>query len=301
MVKAVMGVGLTAALLGGGAGVSHHLLAGETPVASAADAPEPFDSGEDIEALQVITSTLNVRVISPPAQGMTFTAGIPIRVFGSCWDGASYKVNDEGTPKVECFLDGKSCGIVTSKHTPRDYYEYFLKDVPVGRHVLLLKATYTQGGTNESGAVSFTVEATPARANTVKLAGDMVLKGGQDLKWEDATIIGGGFRVLSEPGWTGTLTIKNCRIWELGSVSATGIEIRTAGGNIIVQDSVFEGSGTIRLAAEGKGDFILRNNEFRANNVIKFYSGEPGQSPMVVLTGNPSGKKLFQANRMGIG
>jgi len=296
--KTLAGIGLTAALLIAGAGASDKLLAQERPVVRAA---ESFDGGEDIEELQCNMYKRHVRFVSPPAQGMTFTAGIPIRVFGSCWDGASYKVNDEGTPKVECFLDGKSCGTVASKHTPRDYYEYFLKDVPVGRHVLVLKATYTLGKGNESAPLSLMVEDPPARAGTVKLAGDMVLKGGQDLKWEDATVVGGGFRVLSEPGWTGSVVIRNCRISGLGSVSAPGIELKTTSGGILVQDSVFEGSGTIRLAAEGKGDFILRNNEFRPNNVIRVWSPEPSQSPMVVLTGNPSGKKLFQGNRMGIG
>lgn len=291
-VKAVLCVGLTVVLLLGGAGVSHDLLAQEKTATLAAVGAEPFDGGEDIEELQCNMYKQSVRFTSPPAQGMTFTAGTPIRVFGSSYF---------GSVKVECFMDGKSYGVVTGRDDLKDYFEFFVKDVPVGRHIIVLKATYPQGNGNETPPLAVLVEAPPARAHTVRLAEDLVLKGGQDLKWEDATVMGNGFRVRSEQGWTGSVIIRNARVSGLGSVSAPGIDVSTTGGAILVRDTVFEGCGTILLATAGNGDFVLRNNEFRANNVIRFIPAEPRYSPMLVLKGNPSGKKLFQGNRMGIG
>src|SRR5262249_20565625 len=155
--------------------------------------------------------------------------------------------------------------------------------VPAGRHVLLLKSMYAAGGSDESVPLTITVEDPPAAGRTIELTEDVVLKGSQDLKWESATVKGNGFRVRSEPGWTGGASITHCRISGLGNIAAAGVEIKTTGGNILVQDSVVESSGVIQLAAEGKGDFLVRNNEFRANNVIKFWSSEPRYSPMIVL------------------
>jgi hypothetical protein len=284
---------LTVLLLGAGADSGAKVLARERPVVQPAKAG-PAEAGDDIEELQVNTYARDVRVVSP-AQGMTFSAGIPLRVFGSCMDGVGWKA------KVECFLDGKSFGVVAGKREAFDYYEFFLNGVPAGRHVLVLKARYINGGTSESVPLTVMVEASSPRVRTVKLTEDLVLRRGQDLRWENATILGNSFRVRSEPGWAGRVSVRNCRISGLGSVAAAATEIKTAGGSIVVEDSVFEGGGTVRLAAEGGGDFIVRNNEFRANNVIKFWSSEPGLSPMVVLSGNPSGKKLFQGNRVGIG
>lgn len=253
------------------------------------DAAEQLDPGEDSEELQVDTYVQSVRFTSPPAQGMTFTQGIPIRAFASCYYPGS---------KVECFADGKSWGSLALRDDLKDYFEFFVKDLPTGRHILSLKATFSTGSPAESPPLAVIVEDAPPRANTIKLTQDLVLKTGQELKWENATIIGGGFRVCSDH--CGSVTIKNCRISGLGSESAPGIEIH-AGGNATIEDNVFESSGIIRIGTEGKGDFVVRNNEFRANNLIKFIPSEPGYSPMLVLSGNPSGKKVFQGNRVGIG
>src|SRR4051812_39251398 len=98
-------------------------------------------------------------------------------------DGVGWKA------RLECFLDGKSFVVVAGKREAFDYYEFFLRDVPAGRHVLHLNAMYVGGGTSESVPLTVTVETPPARAGTVKLTEDLVLRRGQDLRWDNATVL----------------------------------------------------------------------------------------------------------------
>ena len=91
--------------------------------------------------------------------------------------------------------------------------------------------------------------------------------------------------------------IKNSLVTGLGSLDSAGITGDV--DSIDIEDSVFEGMGGVELSVGGGA--TIRNNEFRANNLIRFESSNPDASPVIQIKGDSSEQKLFQGNRVGSG
>ena len=104
------------------------------------------------------------------------------------------------------------------------------------------------------------------------------------MNWTDVAVRGNGHTVKV----SGKLTIKNSLITGLGSmhivdpshadpdsvVMVPGMT-GTLTGDVDIQDSIFEATGAMQLAINGNGDVAIKNNEFRANNFIKFVPSRP--------------------------
>jgi hypothetical protein len=243
-----------------------------------------------------------------PAPGMSFTAGLPIQV----WADIIPRDDDHpGWPQAECYWDGQQVGdrVLGNKKA----YDYFPFTVPAamvtpGVHQLKLKGFGRGGATNPAErSMPVQVDPWPKDKTVVELSADLKAA---DLNWTNVAVRGNGHTVSVR----GKLTIKNSLITGLGSVTildpshadpnsvvmVPGITGALT-GDVDVEDSVFEATGAMHLAIDGSGDVTIRNNEFRASNLIKFVPSNPGASPVLQLSGKNAKKKLFEGNRIGAG
>ena len=238
-----------------------------------------------------------------PGPGMAFTFGLPIRVLADAvdqggWQGRTRKME---AAEVRFFVDGRLAAAVEPAPDGYNYFETTLRDLAVGGHVLTVESSNYGNISRKSWPMPIVIEAPATHTSTVALSEDLVLQGTADLTWENATVRGNGFRVRSAPGWHGKVVLRRCLVTGLGSFSAPGIEVTTDGGSVTIEDSVFEATGAVHLRVDGSGDVTIRGNEFRSSNLIKFVSSDPGRSPVFRISGNTSGRKRFQSNRVGAG
>lgn len=248
-------------------------------------------------------NTANWVHLKSPGPRMKFSAGLPLRVFADAIDLGAWQVNYQGWPKVEYLVDGVLMGSQDSDQAGRgqNYFEMLINGVAAGPHMLGLRGRFTGGGVETAHEIPIVVEAPPVKGTTLDLAADVVLSGAASQMWDDVRINGNGFRVRSAAGWSGSLTLRNCFVTGLGNMTTAGIDATTQGGSIAVESSVFEWTGAVFLGASGTGSIVIRDNEFRANNQITLIGSNPDFSPMIRLSGNPSGAKVFRGNRVGIG
>ena len=238
-----------------------------------------------------------------PASGMHFTEGIPIRVLADAidpggWQGKTRKMEAEET---RFYVDGKLVATVPPLPTGYNYFETILTGLKVGPRVLTLESTNFGGGVATSDPVTITIDPPARRAKTLTLAQDLVLDGATDLDWTDTVVDGKGFKVRSAPGWKGSVVIRGSFVTGLGAWTTPGIDVKTSGGSVTIERSVFEGTGAVFVGVDGTGGMTIRSNEFRSSNLIKFVSSNPSRSPVFRATGNASGTKVFQSNRVGAG
>jgi hypothetical protein len=242
-----------------------------------------------------------------PAPGMRFTAGLPIRVWADI-----IPRDDEhpGWPQAECRWDDHVVGNrVCGNNKAYDYFPFVVPGamVSAGTHTLRLKGFGRLGATRPAEqAMPVQVDPWPADKTLVDLSGDVSYT---DLDWTNVAVRGNGHTVAVR----GRLTIKRSLITGLGFLSA--VDPSTADPNAVVmvpgvtgtpsdvdiQDSVFEATGAMHLAIDGGGDVVIRNNEFRASNFIKFVPSMPDASPVLQISLKNAKQKLFQGNRVAAG
>ncbi|HET6250966.1 MAG TPA: hypothetical protein VFE47_24975 [Tepidisphaeraceae bacterium] len=240
--------------------------------------------------------------IKTPGPGMTFTAGIPLRVLADGNDPSGYlgKTKKSEAQAMRFFVDGVLKATVEPAPKEYNYFETTLMDLPAGPHVLTAQSVNYGGSISKSWPVPITIEAPAAHAKRINLTEDLVLSGTMNLNWDDALVKGNGFRVRADAHWTGGIAIHNCLVIGLGSYASPGIEAATS-GSIDIQGSTFDGTGALYLHSDGNSPITIRDNEFRASNLIQFVTNNPGKSPVIQFSGNNTGVKIFQANRVGSG
>ena len=243
-----------------------------------------------------------------PAPAMHFTAGLTVQV----WADIIPRDDDHpGWPQAECRWDDQMVGGRVSGNNRA--YDYFPFTVPAalvtpGVHTLKLKGLGRLGATNPAErSMPVQVDPWPADKAQVDLNADMKYT---DLNWTNVAVRGHGHTVTV----SGKLTIKNSLITGLGSLtivdpshadpnSAVVVRGMTGdlSGNVDIQDSIFEATGALHLAISGRGNVMIRNNEFRASNFIKFVPNNPEASPVIQISGQGGKQRLFQGNRVAAG
>ena len=274
-----------------------------TPGARVTAAPTPAPAVPSGETEPMYRGSF-VRFKSP-GPGMTFTAGLPIRILADGideggWQGKTRKMEAE---EVRVFVDGQLRATVPAAPDGYNYFETTLADLPVGPHVLSLESTNFGNIILKSVPITIAVEAAAPKASTLTLTEDLVLKGATDLNWDNIRVNGQGFKVRSDKSWTGKVIIRNALVTGLGAIATPGIDVTTT-GSVTIENTIFEATGAVFLRVDGSGGVTVRDNEFRASNLIKFVSSNPGMSPVVYVTGSASGgagEKVFQGNRIGAG
>jgi hypothetical protein len=243
-----------------------------------------------------------------PAPGMRFTAGLTVQV----WADIIPRDDDHpGWPAAECRWDDQMIGErVKGNNKAYDYFPFTIPaaNVTVGVHTLKLNGFGRRGATNPpETSMSVQVDPWPADKTLVDLKEDTKFT---DLNWTNVAVRGNGHTITV----AGKLTITNSLITGLGTMTIvdpsnadpnTVVMIGGISGNLTgdvqIEDSLFEATGSMNLNIAGKGNVSIRNNEFRANNFIKFVPSKPEASPVIQLSGKNSTKKLFQGNRIGAG
>ena len=245
-----------------------------------------------------------VRVASP-GQQMTFTAGLPFRMFADGADPGGFQwMNGRNVPaEVRFFIDGNMVGVAQQTATDYDYYEIRVPTgLPAGPHTLTVQSlNWGNAVLDGNVAVSITSTPMPSHANTVTLTSDLMLSGSTALDWNDTIVIGNGHRVLAASGWRGDVRIKNSFVTGLGDFMTTGMDVHTAAGSVSIDSSIFEATGAMNIVADGSGSLSITNNEFRSNNLLTFVTADPSVPIMLHLSGSASGTKVFQGNRVGAG
>jgi hypothetical protein len=237
-----------------------------------------------------------------PAPHMRFTAGIPVRVLADAIDPGGYQwmSGRQEAAEVRFFVDGKLHTTQPQAPGQINYFEATLPGLAAGTHELGLESLNYPDVVRKAQTITIVVEGPPAHTRTLDLAHDILLSGTTDLDWNDVTVRGHGFQVLSEPTYRGRILIKNALLTGLGAKDRPGIDITTT-GDVSIESSVLEGTGAVYVTLNEAGPLLVRANEFRANNWLEFVSYDPGKSPIFWARGNSTGTKVFQANNVGAG
>jgi hypothetical protein len=250
--------------------------------------------------------------IKSPMTGMHFTQGIPIRIVAdgideNGWQGLEGQMESQ---EVRFFVDGTQ--VAADDHTRGyNHFEAVVTGLNIGTHTLKTHSLNYGGVLADSDPVVITIDAMPAKTNTISLDADLQLSGLQNLYWQDAIVKGNGHKVTSASNWTGSVIIRNSLITGLAvagdvipdSVNSLtpGIEVTTSGGSVAIENSIFEWTGADYLTVNGSGTITIKHNEFRANAFIGYVSWNPGRSPFMQLKGNCTGRKVFAGNNVGAG
>jgi MYXO-CTERM domain-containing protein len=141
----------------------------------------------------------------------------------------------------------------------------------------------------DSEPLVVTVDPPPAGKTVKTLTADVT----GPVTWNDMIVVGNGHVVRAREA----VTIKNSLITGLGSMTKAGITGSTTA--VDIQGSIFENTGAIVLDTNGTA--VIKNNEFRANNLLTFVASDPDAVPVIQLNGKSSQMKLFQGNRVGAG
>ncbi len=273
----------------------------------------PACAGDPIEPVWT-DNVANLTRVKSPAQEMHFTAGLPFRFLADAEDINAWQC-PPGHPPYVCngteerfYIDGQLVGAVPPSTTDFSLWELRLAGgLAAGDHVLTVSyVPYvpSTGGAGEpiSGLVPVTihVDPMPLHGHTVTLSKDLVLSGSTNLDWEDTTVIGNGHRIITSDGYSGSVTIRNAFITGLGTYDDRGLTVSTTAA-VAIEKSIFEATGALAIQTWGGASVTIRNNEFRANNLIRYVSDDPSVPVILQLSGNSSGAKVFQGNRVGGG
>ncbi|MBI3832364.1 MAG: hypothetical protein HY291_22765, partial [Planctomycetes bacterium] len=238
-----------------------------------------------------------------PGPGMHFSEGLPVRVFidGIDQGGWQSKRAKMEAQVVRVYLDGQLAATVDPQPEGYNYFETSLKDIKAGPHVLTAESTNFDKSISKSDPLPIVVDPSAKRDQNVDLKEDLMLKGSAHLAWENTVVKGNGFKVRSAPGWTGSVSVRGSFVSGLGSLTEPGIDVKTSGGSVNIEKSIFEATGAVFVQADGAGTMAVIDSEFRASNLIKFVASDPGKSPVFRASGSASGEKVFQGNRIGAG
>lgn len=254
-------------------------------------------------------SDVNAARIKSPGQRMHFTAGLPFRILADGQDINAY-LCPPGRPPNVCpdsamvfFVDGVKVGSVPPDPNNQNLWELRLPNgLAAGEHVLTVKFT-PHNATAVDGAVpvAITVDAKPARANTINLTSDVVLTGATDLSWVDAVVNGNGHTVTAAAGYSGKISIRNSFVSGLANFdNQVGIDVATQGA-VDITGTIFEATAPVHFVVNGSAPITINRNEFRSTNYVTFASSDPTKSPIVSLAGTTSGTKVMKGNNFAAG
>jgi hypothetical protein len=269
-----------------------------------------------------------------PGPGMHFTVGQPVIVFADLFDdndghgmiicpagqtpivpagGGAATCSGGGTPvgwpQLQVLVDGAAqTDSVTHGTTvpgstdfdsngnpdPIDFYRFSVTGMTPGTHQMVIRGHFapppaSNGATVDSTPIAITIDALPAGRTTLTLNADVT----GTINWNNLIVIGNGHRVHAN----GAVSIVNTLVTGLGSPSAAGID--GTASNLSIRNSVFESTAALDLTAAASA--VVRNSEWRANNLLTFVASDPDASPIITLRGNGIGAKLFQGNNIGAG
>src|SRR5882672_11314052 len=72
---------------------------------------------------------------------------------------------------------------------------------------------------------------------------------------------GAGFAISSAPGWTGSVTIRNCDVDGMGNANTAAILVNVGGtATVTIQGSTFSTSGRVDVTASDQSTVIVQNN-----------------------------------------
>jgi len=269
-----------------------------------------------------------------PGPGMHFTVGQPVIVFADLFDdndghgmivcptgqtpivppgGGAATCSGGGTPvgwpQFQVLVDGVAqTDSVTHGTTvpgstdfdsngnpdPIDFYRFSVTGLAPGTHQMVIRGHFappphSNGATLDSAPIAITIDALPAGRTTLTLSADV----SGAINWNNLIVIGNGHRVHAN----GAVSIMNTLVTGLGSASALGID--GTASNLAIENSVFESTAAIDLNTPSAA--VVRNNEWRANNLLTFVASDPDASPIVTFRGGGVSPRLFQGNNVGAG
>jgi len=272
-----------------------------------------------------------------PGPGMHFTQGMPLVVFADIFDSRAGKGaivcpagqtisntqpppaysdpprvaqcsgggTPTGWPQFQVLVDGAvqvdlDSGLSRIPNTVAfnhdinpDPIGYFRFSAPTaglapGAHQIAVRAFFSIDGVNvtsqDGPVITVHVDAPPAKP-TVTLSADLT----GSVTWDNVIVVGNGHAVTG----SGKLVIRNSLV---SGLSRLGGSVTDA----TIEGSIFEDTGPLDLTV-GTGSVAIRNNEWRANNRLKFEASNPSVPFVVTLRGSGANQKLFQGNRVGAG
>jgi hypothetical protein len=248
-----------------------------------------------------------------PVPFATYFAPATIRMWAHAPDLGNDNIKSF-SPHVDFFLGTTMVGSVTlTNNDPVDYYEVDAKNVPAGTYELFVRSNLASGMV-ESIHVPVTVVDPSGTGEKRDLTTDVVLSGSTNYELlgtptARATLSSGnGSKIVSMPGWTGHLTIRNADIIGLGNLDnpaqeVAGINVTVSGSNTLeISGSVFDRVGAPVLGAADHAVITFRGNTL-APNMLTPVNDQPdygGSHPSLTFTGNSDAAKTFQGNNVGV-
>jgi hypothetical protein len=269
-----------------------------------------------------------------PGPGMHFSVGKPVIVFADLFDdfnnhgvivcpGNQTVLDNNGVPgpavcsgggtpvgwpQFQVFVDGVAqTDSVTQNQTvrgstdldsnmnpdPINFYRFSVTGLAAGTHQMHVRALFapppvSDGATLDGPSIAIVVDPLPAKT---PLNLDADVNGAVD--WNNRLVIGNGHVVHAN----GAVVITDSLVTGLGSATSNGISGTAT--SLDIEGSVFEATGAVNLTVTGGA--TIRDNEFRANNLLTFESSNPDAVPILTLRGKTAPTKLFQGNRLGAG
>ena len=272
-----------------------------------------------------------------PGPGMHFTQGQPLVVFADLFDSRQGKGiivcpagqtisntspppdysdpprvaqcsgggTPTGWPQLQLLIDGvlqvdRDSGGSTIPNTvafnhdinpdPIDYHRFTAPSggLAPGAHQLVVRGLFSVDAvdvtTQDSLPITIFIDAPPAKP-TVTLSADLA----GPVSWDGVVVVGNGHSVTA----SGSLVIRNSLVTGLSGLSGSV-------SDAAIEGSIFEDTGPLNLTL-GSGNVAIRNNEFRANNRLKFQASNPAVPFIITLRGSGTNLKVFQGNRVGAG
>jgi hypothetical protein len=248
-----------------------------------------------------------------PMPFATYFAPATIRMWAHAPDTGNDNVKSF-SPRVDFFLGTTMVGSVAlTNNDPVDYYEVDAKNVPAGSYELFVRSNLASGAV-ESIHVPVTVVEPSGTGEKRDLTTNVVLSGSTNYDLigtptARATLSSSnGSRIVSMPGWTGHLTIRNADIIGLGNLDnpameVPGIQVTVSGSNTLeISDSVFDRVGAPVLGAADHAVIAFRGNTL-APNMLTPVNDQPdygGSHPSLTFTGGSDAPKTFQGNNVGV-
>ena len=255
-----------------------------------------------------------VRVKSPASQ-MHFTAGLPLRLLADAW-GRDEWTCPPGHPPYACqdnivqfYIDGGKVGEVHANPDGQNHWELRMPAgiAQPGPHMVTVRYIPHNPATSRGGEqiesqvpVVIQIDSRPTRLRTITLTQDLVLSGNKSLDWSDAVVVGNGFRVTSQEGYSGDIKLTRTFVTGLGSYEKAGMDITTE-GDVTADDAVFEATAPMRFVVNGSGALAIRKSEFRSSNFVTYVANNPDATPILQFAGNTSGAKVFSGNNIAAG
>jgi hypothetical protein len=247
-------------------------------------------------------------ITQSPASGMHFTAPATIRIYGDASDSGAA---DPDAITMRFLMNGQQVGTYVGDGSRNGYWAFTANNVAAGTYAITTQFTSSDNKVVNSYPVTVFVDPPSTSSGPVfNLTSDVVLSGSQTATYAGTTsnhcaINGNGFQIRAASSFTGSLTISNCDIRNLGTANNPAIDVTVNGsGSIQLIGNVFDTFGTVSVGTNNSAQAIIRNNEFRENTLVPVtqlpiaYSGQT--LPVFHATGSSTAQNFFQGNNVGL-